>query len=114
MIPLFEAFSCFDESGLKLLVYSSEDTTEVHTLTWIKIFEIREVPSLVQASMGLCDEELFVFMYEQVAKITSRFADANNTRLVEGSVQGLAIECDYLHLGMDEATSALSIRESDT
>ena len=86
MIPLFAAFPCFRESGLKLLVYSCEDATEADTLMRIKILQIREIPSLVQAAMGLCDEESFVFLYEEVAKITGRFADANNARLLEGSV----------------------------
>lgn len=37
MITLFEASPCFGESGLKLLDYSSDDTMEADTLTWIKV-----------------------------------------------------------------------------
>ena len=112
MITLFEALSRCDESGLKLPVCCCEGTTELDALTWIKVMEVGEVPSLVKAPMGLCDEELAVLTYEQVAKIASRFADTDDARLFEGDVGDHGVENEDLNLSMDKATSLESLGES--
>ena len=111
MITLFQAFSCFDESLLKLLVYCCEGSTKLDALTWIEVVEVGEIPSLVKAPVGFCDEELSVLLYEQVAKVTSRFADPDDARLFEGDVGDHGVEDEDLYLSMHKAASLLSLGE---
>ena len=85
---------------------------QLDALTWIKVIEVGEIPSLVKAPMCLCDEELSVLLYEQVAEIASRFADTDDARLFEGDVGDHGVENEDLNLSMDKAARVLSLGES--
>ena len=113
MLALFEPGPRFDERGPHFPIHRREDAAELDARAGIEVLEVGEVPSLVEAPVGLCDEEPCVLADEEVAEVAGRFADADDARFPDGGVGRRGVEHEDLDLGVDEATNATALGESD-
>ena len=88
--------------------HTKKNVTIPLTFFGIVALEIWESPTLIETTVGLCDEEPTMSGYEKIAEVATGLARTNDSRHIDTRFDLMTVENKELYLGMNETSGSLA------